>query len=78
MRVLNDFKCVECGHTSERLLDNDILEVDCQYCQGIAKKARAVPNFQLEGTSGDYPTAADKWVKSREQKMAQERKADNS
>jgi len=59
-------------------LDNDILEAVCQSCSGVAEKVRAVPNFQLEGVSGDFPTATDKWVKKREQKMAQERKADNS
>lgn len=78
MRVLNDFRCDSCGYTVEKLLDNTIRTIDCQDCDGIAKRVQAVPNFQLEGVSGDYPTASDKWIKNREQKMAQERKADNS
>ena len=78
MRVLNDYLCTECGYMTEELLDNSIRSISCRKCKGVANKVRSVPNFSLEGVTGAFPTAQDKWVKSREQKLAQERKADNS
>ena len=75
MRVLNDFECTTCGHQQEYFLDNETLETECQKCQGVAKKKRSVPNFQLPGNDPHgFPTAYDKWEKKREQKMALERK----
>lgn len=73
MRVLNDFECTRCGIIEEHFLENDTNQTTCLECGGVARKTISVPNFQLEGTSGHFPTAADKWVKSREQKMKQER-----
>lgn len=79
MRVLNDFSCDHCGWSSELLVENDVTTVDCQDCPNIATKVRSVPNFVLPGNDpAGFPTAADKWVKKREQKMAQETKTDNA
>ena len=75
MRVLNDYECTHCGITEEHFLDNDVKQTTCLECGGVARKTRSVPNFQLPGNDpAGFPTAADKWVKKREQKMAQERK----
>ena len=79
MRVLNDYYCPKCGATHEHFVDNEVLTVDCLDCQSPATKVRAVPNFMLPGNDpAGFPTAADKWVKKREQKMREEMKADNS
>ena len=79
MRVLNDFRCDKCGTTKEYFLDNNARYVDCLDCGGVAEKVRAVPNFHLPGNDpAGFPTAADKWVKKREQKMREEAKTDNS
>ena len=55
-------------------MDNEDTRTACQVCGSPATKVIRPIAFQLEGTSGDFPTAADKWVKKREEKMAQERK----
>ena len=79
MRVLNDYLCSACGAVNEHFVDNEVLTVDCLDCQSPATKVRAVPNFMLPGNDpAGFPTAADKWVKKREQKMREEMKADNS
>ena len=79
MRVLNDYYCIACGRTEELLVDNTITEVACPGCGESATKVRAVPNFQLPGNDPHgFPTAHDKWVKKREEKMALERKQEPS
>lgn len=75
MKVLNDYYCGSCGRTEELFVENGLMTVECQHCQKDATKVRAVPNFQLPGNDpAGFPTAADKWVKKREQKMAEERR----
>jgi putative FmdB family regulatory protein len=75
MRVLNDFYCPSCGHEEELFLENDVDHTTCQKCGDIARKVINAIAFQLPGNDpAGFPTAADKWVKKREQKMAQERK----
>lgn len=77
MRVLNDYHCPSCGMTEELFVDNSTVTVVCQHCDATATKVRTVPNFTLPGNDPiGFPTAADKWVKKREQKMAQERRED--
>lgn len=78
MRVLNDFECTHCGAVNEYFVDNQENTVTCIDCGALATKVRSVPNFMLPGNDpAGFPTAADKWVKKREQKMAQEKKLDN-
>lgn len=75
MRVLNDFYCPSCDTKHEHFVDNLELTVSCHSCGERATKVRSVPNFMLPGNDpAGFPTAADKWVKKREQKMAQENK----
>lgn len=79
MKVLNDFRCDNCGTTKELFLDNNTHHVDCLDCGGVAEKVRSVPNFVLPGNDpAGFPTAADKWVKKREQKIREEQRTDNS
>jgi len=75
MRVINDYHCAACDVTREYFVENCVSSVECQSCGAMATKVLRAPRFQLDGTTGDFPTAADKWVKSREQKMKAERKA---
>lgn len=77
MKVLNDYYCTQCGIINEHFLENDVDQTICHVCGGDARKVISAVNFQLEGTSGHFPTAADKWVKKREQKMKEERKRDS-
>ena len=77
MRVLNDFRCHLCDTVKEHFVDNETVTVSCHSCKGLASKVRTVPNFQLPGNDpAGFPTAAEKWVKNREQKRQQELKAE--
>lgn len=67
-----DFRC-SAGHVVEHFVDADIHEVEC-HCGRLGKRQLAAPRSKLDGMSGDFPTAADAWVRRRESKMAQERK----
>jgi hypothetical protein len=79
MKVLNDYYCPSCGRTKEHFVENSVMTVSCHSCSEPATKVRAVPNFMLPGNDpAGFPTAADKWVKKREEKRQQELKADPS
>ncbi len=79
MRVLNDFHCPACDTTEERFVEASMGLVACTACGKEAKKVRTVPNFSLPGNDkAGFPTAYDAWEKKRNQKMAEERKQDNS
>lgn len=68
-----DFQCDE-GHVTEHLVTAVEMAVDCPECGGLAKRMLAAPSINLDGCSGDFPTAADKWVRLRESRMKQERR----
>jgi len=59
MNVFFDFKCKN-GHVFEDFVDRSVTTSRCK-CGADAVKILTVPNFHLEGASGDYPTAAQKW-----------------
>lgn len=67
-----DFEC-PLGHVEERFVDADVAEHQCA-CGRMAKRKLAAPRSKLEGFSGDFPGAADKWKRDRESHMARERK----
>ena len=70
---LFDFKC-EAGHTSERFVSSDTKEVDCNECGLLAVKQLSSFGTWTEKHNG---TSSDNWVKKREQKMANDRKANS-
>lgn len=72
MRVLRDFKCPS-GHTTESFEENTVDHITC-HCGERASKLVASPRFKLEGITGDYPTAAQKWESQRKEKLRQEQK----
>jgi len=74
---LYEYQCEECGEVSEgraKIADR-LIPIVCSHCGGKAHFIVSACRFVLEGCSGDYPTAADQWVKKRKQKQNQERKA---
>jgi hypothetical protein len=73
MRVMLDVKCAE-GHITEKFGKLDA-EYRCGVCGLPAKHVVTGLNFKLEGTSGAFPTAADKWAK--EHVRAAKQGADN-
>jgi hypothetical protein len=70
---LFDFKC-ENGHTSERFVSSDTKEVDCNECGLLAVKQLSSFGTWTEKHNG---ISSDNWVKKREQKMANDRKANS-
>lgn len=67
-----DFLCPR-GHRVERFVNADIVENECE-CGAMGVRQLATPRFDLDGTSGHFPTAADAWEKRRESHMRKERK----
>ena len=74
MRVIDDFLCPS-GHEHEHLVPQGTTAIECIVCGAWAAKVRSVPNFTLEGVSGDFPTAADRWVSDRAKRLKNEEKA---
>jgi len=70
---LFDFQCVH-GHVHEELVQPDVHGVLCDKCNEPAQRLISPVRSQLDGTSGDFPTAADQWEKRRESHMKQERR----
>lgn len=74
---LYQYKCDTCGVEFEAItrMDNRDEPQPCKSCDtGEAYHVITPVNFRLEGVTGDFPTAADHWVKKRQEKMAQEAK----
>tara|TARA_R110000787_G_scaffold18482_1_gene56619 strand:+ start:26592 stop:26825 length:234 start_codon:yes stop_codon:yes gene_type:complete len=70
--VLFDFKCKN-GHVFEELVEKKTHATRCS-CGLKAKRTISPIKSQLEGISGDFPDASDRWVKNRESHIKYERK----
>ena len=66
MRIINDFQCSE-GHTTEHLVEHTQNTVVCPVCGKRAQRQLAAPRSKLEGITGAFPSAYDKWAKVHEQ-----------
>jgi hypothetical protein len=66
MRILNDFVC-SLGHVTEHLTDHTQKTVVCSVCGNEAQRMLAAPRSKLEGITGSFPGAADRWAKVHEQ-----------
>jgi hypothetical protein len=69
---LFDFRCPD-GHKFEDLVKSDVTVSRCN-CGLDAKRIVSPVRSKLEGISGDFPDAHDKWAKRRKQQIAHERK----
>jgi hypothetical protein len=67
-----EFACPE-GHITERLVDSEQRTVLCR-CFAEAERIVSAPRVNLEGITGAFPGAYDKWERVRKEKLAQERK----
>ena len=70
---LFDFQCAN-GHVHEELVPAEWRSVPCDQCDQPANRLVSMPQIKLDGVSGDFPTATDKWEKRRESHMRQERR----
>ena len=67
MRVMNDFICGDCGAVTERLVDIEFKTIECPECHSDAVLLQAMPTVRLEGVTGAFPGAADRWARIREE-----------
>jgi len=65
MKTLNDYKCLRCDAVQERFTDAAFMTCTCG---GVMDKQRGMPTVRLEGITGAFPGAADRWAKIREDK----------
>ncbi len=73
MRGFFDFQC-EDGHLNEHFVEMSIRNITCKECCKDSVRIISSPQIKLEGITGSFPGAADKWVKKRAEKLQQERK----
>ena len=73
MKRIFDFLCAN-GHVTEALIDDTLYETQCKQCSELSIRQISSPQFKLDGCSGDYPSASDRWVKVRAEKLRQEKK----
>lgn len=73
MKILNDFKCAD-GHVTEALREDSVTTIVCTHCGKDAIKALAAPRSNLEGFSGAFPDAYDRWARVRADKLKVEQK----
>ena len=66
MRTLRDFGCVSCGTVTESLRDTETSQIMCPECCGDAVQLLCAPTVRLEGISGSFPGATEKWARIRE------------
>ena len=76
-RRIFEFVCIDNAHRTEAFVDIEVHAIPCKECGSEATRVISAPTMKLEGWSGDFPTAADAWVRKRSEKIAQERKADS-
>lgn len=72
MRRFFDFKC-EQEHITEHFVESNIRTMVCPVC-GDSESQRMIstPRVSLDGISGDFPGASDKWVQLRASKLKAE------
>lgn len=73
MRRMFDFLCTD-GHVAERLIDDSVGSITCPECGKEAVKAVSAPQIKLEGITGAFPGAYDRWEKVRAERLQQEQK----
>jgi putative FmdB family regulatory protein len=66
MRTIRDFVCSHCGERSERLVDVQYQTIECPECHGDAVQQMGMPTVRLEGVTGSFPGAHEKWARIRE------------
>lgn len=62
---LYEYRCIACGsvHEEFRPIKDREYPAPCLECDGSSRYIISTPRISLDGTSGDFPTAADKWAK---------------
>jgi hypothetical protein len=66
MKRIFEFRCVK-DHVTEKLVDDEVRSVECPHCHNEASRIISSPRISLEGITGAFPSAADKWARKHEQ-----------
>lgn len=66
MRILFEFKCTKCNHCEDRLVESSVKALDCPNCEGTMARLISPVRCNLEGITGHFPDAADKWARRHE------------
>lgn len=64
-----DFQCSE-GHQQEYFVHSGVEHVECKVCGERAYRLISTPNIKLDGITGAFPTAMDKWARNHKQAAA--------
>ena len=65
MKIMADFACEQCG-IFERYVDAGTHDITCD-CGCSATRLMGAPTVKLEGITGDFPGAHDRWARIREE-----------
>lgn len=68
-----EFLCPD-GHFSEAFVDSSIRLHPCKECNKDAQRVVSTGTVKLEGITGAFPGAYDRWERVRAEKLKQERK----
>ena len=77
MKRMYEFVCGECHHVTEKLTGYETVEVQCLACGDTAGRKISAPAIKLEGWSGSFPGAANKFERSHLGKLKAEQKANS-
>jgi len=65
-RVLFDFECPECGNIFEELVYRNVFRAKCPECDSKAVRQVSAPRLDPRlGLDSSFPTAVDKWERTR-------------
>lgn len=73
MKRMFDFLCDE-YHESEAFVDSEVRTIKCPVCGKDSHRLVSAPQIKLEGFTGAFPDAYDKWARNRAEKLKQEQK----
>lgn len=69
-----DFLCRQ-EHITEAYVDSDVRSIKCHTCEQDADRIISSPAIKLEGWSGSFPGAANKFDRIHREKLKAEQKA---
>lgn len=72
MKRIFEFACSD-THVTDRFVDESVYTVTCE-CGKDAKRIVSAPRINLEGITGAFPGAYDKWERVRAERLKVERK----
>lgn len=70
MRRMFEFVCSN-GHLTEKFIDDKTRAISCPLCGEQSVRLVSTPRINLEGFTGAFPGAADKWLRIRAEKHKQ-------